>query len=195
MGLLTSNLQGVFSATIDGSTTIEISDEGVVLLGNTVSTLNIGAYPFSPGGDKFLGATCPASAQAQIPWIVKEDCLNGTTHFIPRSGGRASTVNGDVLDPNVVSLDCSPGIISTNIQADASGGPASPVVFSNREDGYNLIYNGGPISIQSGVPQSYTINLGFIGSVEAYLQNFSLTVNPPQPARVQYSFVFAGVIS
>jgi hypothetical protein len=188
VGLLTSNYEGIFSASINGSTTIEIAeDSGVVLLGQTVNNLSISAYAFPPGGDRFLGATCAASAQASIPWITKYDCANNRTYFIPKSGAKASIVNGPI---NNLTLECSPGIIETEFNADASGGPASPYILSDREDGFNLVYTGNPIPVETGRPQVYTIDLGFIGTIQAFLQSFSFNVNPPDVARVQYSFVF-----
>ena len=47
-----------------------------------------------------------------------------------------------------------------------------------------------PIPINSGVPKPYTINLGPVGSIIAYLQSFNLSINPPGPSTVSYSFVF-----
>lgn len=188
VGLLSINYPGVYSASVNGSTTIEIAeDSGLVLIGQTVNNLSIGAYAFAPGGDRYLGVGCPASAQATIPWVTKYDCYNNRTYFIPRSGAKASVVNGPI---NNVQLQCSPGIFDTEFNADASSGPATPYISSSREDGYNLIYTGGPIPVQTGVPQMYTISLGFLGTVEAFLQSFSLSVSPPDVAKVQYSFVF-----
>jgi hypothetical protein len=97
------------------------------------------------------------------------------------------------INSSIISLECSPGIVSKSVDANASGGPASPFFLSDREDGYNLKYAGNPIAIESGKPQMYTISLGFVGTIEAFLQSFSLTVSPPDVARVQYSFVFSGV--
>lgn len=188
VGLLNTSYRGIFSAAINGSTEIEVAEDGTVLLGSTQNNLSIGAYAFLPGQDRYLGASCPASAQAQLPWITRRDC-SGNVYFIPRSGGKASITNGPI---DGVSLECSPGIVDTSFQADAGGGPASPFVSANRVDGFNLIYTGNPIPIDSGYPKMYTINLGFVGSISAYLQSFSLSVNPPDVARVQYSFVFIG---
>ncbi len=198
VGLLTSNLQGVFSASIDGSTTVEISeDDGVVLLGQSVSTLNIGAYAFLPGQDPFIGATCQFTAQASIPWLTKYDCFSGNTYFIPKSGAKASLSNrvNSGISPAIISLSCNPGITNITFQADASSGPASPFFLAEREDGFNLVYTGNPISVNTGAPQVYDINLGFVGTIRGFLQSFSLSVNPPEVAKVQYSFAFSGVLT
>jgi len=197
VGLLSSNIPGIFSASIDGSTTIDISEEdGTVLIGSTVSTLNIGAYAFLPGADPFAGASCAVSAQASIPWVTKYNCETDETYFIPKAGGKASITNrvNSGVSPSVISLDCNPGIVSTSFQASAASGPSSPFLLTDREDGFNLVYNGTPISISSGAPSKHIISLGFVGQIEGYLQSFSFQVNPPEPAKVQYSFVFSGVV-
>jgi hypothetical protein len=192
VGLLSSNYQGIISASVNGSTTVEIAeDEGIVLLGQTVNNLSISAYAFLPGQDRFLGATCAASAQASMPWVSKYDCANDRTYFIPRAGGKASVINGPITG---LSLECSPGIFNTEFNADASGGPASPIVNVIREDGFNLVYTGTPIPVATGYPQVYLISLGFLGNIEAYLQSFSFSVSPPDVAKVQYSFVFNQIV-
>ncbi len=192
VGLLSTNYQGIFSASINGSTVIEIAeDSGTVLIGQTTNNLTIGAYAFLPGGDHFLGASCQASAQASIPWLTKFDCFKDEVHFIPRVGGTASVTNGPI---NNVSLTCSPGIESRSFTADASSGPATPFIKGVREDGFNLVYTGNPIAIESAKPAAYNIQLGFVGTIKGFLQSFSVSVNPPDVAKVQYSFVFSGVV-
>lgn len=197
VGLLASSIPGVFSASIDGSTTVEISEtDGTVLLGQTVSTLNIGAYAFSPGQSPYLGATCGVQASAQIPWITKYDCFSGNVYFIPKIGAKASITNriNSGIPSSVIDLECNPGIVSTSLSANASNGPASRVTLADKEDGYNLIYSGAPIPVATGVPQLYEIQLGFVGTIRGFLQNFTFEVNPPDYARVQYSFAFSGVV-
>lgn len=196
VGLLTTSIQGIFSASINGSTSVEVAEDGTVLLGSTISNLSIGAYAFPPGGDKLLGATCPFSASATVPWVTKRDCESGTTYFIPRGGGSASTTNLDAsgISRSIIDLDCNPGIVNRTLDANSSSGPATPYLFSDREDGFNLVYTGNPLAVESGKPQMYSIDLGFVGTINAFLQSFSLTVNPPDVARVNYSFVFSGVV-
>jgi hypothetical protein len=188
-GMLDINYSGIISASINGGTSIEVSDEGLVLLGTTLNTLSLTAYPFSPGGDWFLGARCPSSAQAQIEWIQKYDCYNDKMYFIPKSGSKASISGGPLND---VRLGCDPNITSYDFNASAQSGPVTPYLKNYRKDGFNLIYTGGPIPITSASPRPYTIHLGEFGTITAYLQSFSLTVQPPSPANVSYSFVFAG---
>jgi hypothetical protein len=188
-GLLSVNYSGIISASINGGTTIEISEEGVVLIGPTINNLNISAYPFSPGGDWFLGATCPSSANAQIQWVTKYDCFNDETYFIPQSGGKASIVGGPI---NNVYLGCDPNIISIDFNASAQAGPTTPYTKDYRKDGFNLVYTGNPIAVNSGSPKPYLISLGEFGTLRCYLQSFNLSITPPSPSTVSYSFVFLG---
>lgn len=187
VALLTMNYSGIISANINGGTTVEISEDGLVLLGATINTLSISAYPFSPGGDWYLGATCPSSAEAQLQWVQKYDCFNNETHFIPKSGGKASITGGPI---NGVDLVCDPNIVTESFSANASSGPVTFFITNERRDGYNLRYTGGPIAVNSGSPEAYNINMGIGGSIRGYLQSFNLQVTPPQPATVSYSFVF-----
>jgi len=195
VGLLATSMRGVFSASIDGSTTVEVAEDGTVLLGQTTSTLSIGAYAFLPGENRYLNASCPLQAQANIPWETREDCDTGDVFFIPKGGAKASITNrvASGVDLTKIDLSCNPGVGGNSFSASAASGPVSPFFFATREDGFNLVYNGNPIAVETGKPQRYTIGLGFVGTIEAYLQSFSLTVNPPDVARVQYSFVFSGV--
>ncbi len=197
VGLLTSSIPGVYQASIDGSTSVEISeDSGVDLLGQTISNLSISAYAYTPGNDPFLGASCNFSASAQIPWLQKFDCFTGNTYFIPKSGSKASMINREAsgISSSIITMSCNPGISSISFEADASSGPATPFYLNTREDGFNLVYNGIPIPVATGIPQLYTINLGFAGTIRGFLQSFSLNVNPPDVAKVRYDFAFNGVI-
>ena len=191
VGLLTMNYSGIISASINGGSSVSLASDGTVLLGQTLNTLSITGYPFAPGQDMFLGATCPASCSAEISWIQKYDCLTDTTHFISKSGGKSSITGGPITG---VSLDCDPDIESRSFNASAQSGPTAPYLTAVRRDGFNLLFTGTPIPIESASPQSYTINLGPV-SVIAYLQSFSLSITPPSPATVSYSFVVPGTIS
>ena len=187
VGLLSINYHGIISASIDGGTTVELSDEGLLLLGATVNTLSLSAYAFNPGGDWYLGVTCPSSAQAQIDWVQKYDCVTDTMHFIPKAGGKASITGGPI---HGVTLLCDPNVVTDTFSASAQSGPSSHFIINERRDGFGLKYTGSPIQVNTASPRPYTISLGFVGNISAYLQSFSLTVEPPQPATVNYSFVF-----
>lgn len=187
-GLLSINYPGIISASLSGGTEVALALDGTVLLGQTLNTLSISAYPFKPGQDRFLGATCSSSANAEIKWIQRYDCSSDTTYLIPQSGGKAS-MSGSPLAG--VYLDCDPDVVSKAFNASAQGGPSSPYILEYRRDGYNLRWTGDPIPIESASPVPYVINLGIV-NLTAYLQSFSLTVSPPSPATVNYNFVVPG---
>ncbi len=189
-GMLQINYQGVFSSSLNGSTEVSVANDGTVLVGRTVNQLSIGSWAFLPGQDRYLGVECASSASAEIRWIQKYDCATETTYFIPLSGGKASITGGPIND---VVLGCDPDIVSESFSASAQSGPATPYITGQRRDGFNLIYSGHPIPIDSAYHNSYEIVLGST-ILTAYLQNFSLTVTPPQPSVVNYSFIVFGAV-
>lgn len=184
-GLLQIQYPGVYSASLNGNTEVSLANDGTVLVGQTVNQLSISAWAYTPGEDRYLGVTCPASASAEIRWMQKYDCTTQTNYFIPMSGGRASITGGPI---NGVSFGCDPNIVSQSFNASAQSGPMTAYLTDVRRDGYNLIYTGSPISINSASPNPYTIILGE-SEFTAYLQSFNLTVGPPSPANVSYNFV------
>jgi hypothetical protein len=190
--LLEMSYDGIISAAINGGTTVEISESGLVLLGATVNTLAISAYAYEPGQDRYLGASCPLQASASIPWVQKYDCVRDTVHFIPKSGSKASISGGTVTGgiPGVLYLDCDPNVTTTQFTASVQNGPVTPYISNDRRDGFNLVYAGRPIPINSGSPQAYTLQLGPSYTIRGYLQSFNLNINHPSPATVNYSFVF-----
>lgn len=187
VALLNVNYSGIISANIGGSTTVDLSEDGLVLLGPTINNLSISAYPFDPSGDWFMGVRCASSAEAQLQWVQKYDCFNNEMYFIPKSGGKAS-ITGDDIDG--ITLSCDPNIVTETFSANASSGPATHYITNERRDGFNLRYTGDPIAINSASPQAYNINLGQAGIIHGYLQSFNISVSPPSPAVVNYSFVF-----
>jgi len=184
-GLLVVQYPGIYSASLNGSTEVSLANDGTVLVGQTVNQLSISSWAYLPGGDRYLGAPCAASATAEIRWIQKYDCINQINYFIPMSGGRASIVGGPI---NNVYFGCDPNIESRSFNASAQSGPMTPYLTDIRRDGYNLVYTGHPIPISSASPNPYEITLGE-SVFTAYLQNFSLTVSPPSPASVSYNFI------
>ena len=194
VALLEMSYDGIISASINGSTTVEVSESGLVLLGATVNTLSISAYAYEPGNDRYLGATCPMQASASIPWVQKYDCIRDVVHFIPKSGSKASISGGTIQGgiPGVVYLGCDPNVTTTQFSASAQSGPTTPYISNDRRDGFNLVYTGRPIPISSGSPRPYHLNIGPDMTITAYLQSFGLNINQPAPAIANYSFVFAG---
>jgi hypothetical protein len=189
-GLLQNYYEGIYAASLNGNTEVTITSDGLVLIGTTMNQLSISSWAFRSGDDRFLGATCPASASAEVRWITKYDCFNDETHFIPISGGKASITGGPI---DGVYLDCDPDIVCKSFSASAQSGPMTPYLLGERRDGFNLVYTGHPIPIQSASPDPYIIRLGDLNLV-AYLQSFSLTVEPPKAAEVSYTFQVPGKV-
>jgi len=133
------NYTGITSASLNGGTEVTISDDGTVLIGQTINNLSITAWAYVPDSDRFLGATCNASANAEIRWMTKYDCMNDETYFIPLSGGKASVIGGPI---NGVYLSCDPNIVSKAFNASVGQGPTTPYTIESRRDGFNLVYTG-----------------------------------------------------
>jgi hypothetical protein len=58
-------------------------------------------------------------------------------------------------------------------------------------DVYGLTYNGLPIPIVGGEPQTYNIFQGILPvEAELHMQSFSFDFTPPNQATVNYSFAF-----
>lgn len=187
-GLFPIEYTGIISVNMSTSTEITLTATNVILTGPTTGTVTMSAYPYTPGGDRLLGASCPSSARAELKWIQKYDCLNDTMHFFPAWGGSAS-ISGDPISG--VSLEREV-VTYQSMTADASSGPAAPYFYSNQTDGFNLKYTGRPIAINSGRPQSYNILSTVLpANTELYLSSFDLSIEPPLRSVVNYNFVFS----
>lgn len=187
-GLFSIEYTGIISVNMSSSTEVTLTATDVVLTGPTTGTISMTAYPYLPGQDRALGASCASSARAEMKWVQKYDCFNNTMHYFPAWGGTAS-VSGDPISG--ISLE-SEVVTYQSMSADASSGPASPYFYSNQTDGFNLIYTGRPIAINSGRPQSYNILSNILPpQTELYLSSFDITIDPPFRSVVNYNFIFS----
>ncbi|HEC64591.1 MAG TPA: hypothetical protein ENI23_04805 [bacterium] len=187
-GLFSIEYTGIISVNMSTSTEITLTATNVILTGPTTGTISMSAYPYTPGQDRLLGVSCPSSARAELKWIQKYDCFNNKMHFFPAWGGAASVsgdpISGVRLEREVVTYQ--------SMNADASSGPASPYFYSNQTDGFNLIYTGRPIAINSGRPQSYNILSNVLpANTKLYLSSFDISIEPPLRSVVNYNFVFS----
>lgn len=185
-GMVSTNYRGIVSASINGSTQIEVADNGLVLLGHTTNSLSLTAHPFPPGGDKFMGVRCPSSVNVSLDWEQKYDCFNKKMYFIPKLGGRGSVVGDRIQGVTVL---CDPNIVQESMEANAQGGPTTFAIDSIRKDIYGISYTGGPIPINTLSSSSYTLYIGSY-NIKAYLQSFNIEVRPPSPASASYTFIF-----
>jgi hypothetical protein len=183
---------GIISASMSAGTDIKLTADEIVLIGPTLGTINITAYPYaanpSTNLERTLGVTCPTRVQAQINWVRRYDCDNDIYYFIPQRGGTAS-IEGET--PEGVSFEQGPFLNYRSFNASASSGPATVYLDTTHYDGFNLIYTGRPIAFESGRPEPINILASKLpAGAELYLQSFSLDITPPYQAVVSYSFAF-----
>ena len=190
-GMLDPGMNGIISATINAGTDVKVTSEGVILLGPTLGSVNISAYPFPPDNNlnlmEYYGVECPSRVGINMNWVQKYDCDADIYYFIPMRGGLA-WYEGDLpqqftLNETIISYE--------SINASASSGPATMVSQMTHVDVYGLNYSGMPIAINGGEPESYNILTAIMPvDAELYLQSFSFDFTPPTQATVNYSFAF-----
>jgi hypothetical protein len=183
---------GIISASMTAGSDIKLTSDEIVLIGPTLGTINIVAYPYprmpSSNLERTLGVQCPTRVQASLTWQRRYDCDNDIYYFIPTRGGTAS-IEGEM--PSTVSFEQGPFLSYEAFSASASSGPASYYLDTVHYDGFNLIYTGNPIQFESGRPDvnSFMFDRLPLGT-ELYLQSFSMDITPPHTATVSYSFAF-----
>lgn len=193
-GLLDPGLDGIISATIDAGTDIKVTQDGIILIGPTIGSINISAHPFPKGTTNlvnYFGVGCPFRAGGGMNWIQKYDCDADRYYFIPVTGGTA-WYEGDLP------AQFSAGELITqynSLNANVSSGPVTPIISTTHYDVVSLTYNGPPLAVTSGIPQSYfsyfqDILPGDAIATEVFLQSFSFDFTPPNSATVNYSFAF-----
>ncbi|MCK4975444.1 MAG: hypothetical protein KAS36_00770 [Anaerolineales bacterium] len=200
VGVCTCNIAGAFdieydgiiSASMSAGTDIKLTADEIILVGPTLGTINIQAYPYPPNPatnlERTLGVRCPTKVQAQISWVRRYDCDNNIYYFIPQRGGTAS-IEGET--PDGISFEQGPFLGYRSFSASASSGPATVYLDTTHYDGFNLIYTGSPIPFESGRPEPMNILASKLpAGVELYLQSFSMDITPPHNSTVSYSFAF-----
>jgi len=194
VGLLSVNYQGIISASVTGSTNfiyvLQSCFDGVtdkILKGPSTGTINITAYGYLPGEDKYRGVHCPSKAGVSIPLFSKFDCERNFTRFMPRRGGQAY-MSGDPIDGiTLINEACSFNVMD----ASAQNGPFSPYFIEVQHQGTGLIWTGPPIPIDTSDTGTVAYTIDIAGwSMQAFLNSFSIDITPPQGARVQYSFQY-----
>ena len=183
---------GIISASMTAGTDIKLTSDEIILIGPTLGTINIQAYPYLPNPatnlDRTLGVSCPTKVQAQMNWVRRYDCDDDLYYFIPQRGGTAS-LEGEL--PLGVSFEIGPFLGYQSFSASASSGPATVYLDTTHYDGFNLIYTGHPIPFESGRPEPMNILTSRLPvGVDLYLQSFSMDITPPHNASCSYSFAF-----
>lgn len=164
----------------------ECADE--ILAGPTVGTISITGYAVTPtDGDSGVHTGCPGKAGVAISWVRRYDCDTNVLYFIPGGAG-SSYVAGDV--GGLATLGNAFGRKYTTMSASSSSGPATIYMETEQEDGYGLVYTGGPIGFDTDSNLEFP-NFVDPGGSPLFLQNFSLDLNPGEIPIATYSFVFS----
>ncbi len=180
---------GIISANLRTNKEVSVTDAGIVLIGPTTGDLAITAYaPLTTSLD------CPGRAGVSYSWERRIECTGGGNliiHFIPRAAGKAFK-EGDV-DNTIIMTNA--GTEYKSFSASAAGGPATPYLYLDHQDGYRFYYNGNPIRVSpadGNTVKNVTIFDGILpAGSELYLQSFSWEYTPPNIPTVSYSFLFS----
>lgn len=172
----------IISISLNSSTESSLTGENLIV-GPTIGTVSLTGYATNE-----IHIGCPGRASVSIPWIRRYDCDNDIVHFIFAGPGSAS-ISGDVN--NLARLYKSLGRTYDTFSASVSSGPATLYMKDTQEDGYGLIYTGGPypISVTYDEVEPFSSIID-VGASEWYLQSFSLECSPGNIPTVSYSFVF-----
>jgi hypothetical protein len=195
-GLFEVGFEGIISASITGSSEfVDIvsqcsqspnvfSDVRKRLKGPSTGNLNITAYAFPRGGDRYLGISCPSQAGVSLPIQSRFDCENNVTRLIRTKTGEAFREGDPINGITLLGEFCS----FRTINASAASGPASQVVDTTRFMGSDLIWTGPPFAFDTQNADSLDFN---ILGLDVKLTNFSISVTLPSPATNQYTFQFS----
>lgn len=183
---------GIISVTSQGSTDVGLITAGgeyQSIIGPSTGTVSITAFANS---NKYYG--CPGRAGVSVPWITKNDCTNPI--FLYGGAGR-SYISGGY--PSYVDFPSIKGVVNpvntyNVVSASASSGPAALYEDSTQRDGFGLLYDGRPWSIDTSEEAKCTINLSSygIGSdfTDCKLQNINVQFVPGQIPVVNMSFIY-----
>ena len=195
-GLFEIGFDGIISASITGSSEfIDIVsqcdqapnvflDVRKRLKGPSTGNLNITAYAFLQGGDRFLGTSCPSQAGISLPTQTRYDCENNVTHIIRTKTGEAFREGDEILGVSLIGEFCS----FRSINASAASGPATRVVDTERFLGSDLVWAGPPFVFDTRNVDSLDFN---ILGLDVKLTNFSVNVTVPSFATNSYTFQFS----
>jgi hypothetical protein len=196
VGLMAMTYPGIVSASINGSSNLvyvlQSCIEGVVdnvLKGPSTGSINLSAYGYAPGVlDKYLGVKCASRAGVDMSLFTKFDCERNLTRFMPKRGGMAYRAGDEIEGITIVNEVCSYPVM----EASAAEGPYNPYFINTQYQGTGLIWTGPPIPVNTSSTGSiiYELTIGPF-NIQAYLNNFSIEVNPPTGGRCSYSFQYS----
>ncbi len=195
-GLFDVGFDGIISASITGSSEfIDIvsqcsqspnvfADVRKRLKGASTGTLNITAYAFLKGGDRFLQTSCPSQAGVTLPIQSRFDCENNITRFIRTKTGEAFREGDVIAGVTLLGEFCS----FRTVNASASSGPNTRVTDTERFLGSDLIWTGPPFQIDTR--DADTLDFNILG-LDVKLTSFNISVTVPGIATNTYAFQFS----
>ena len=195
-GLFDIEFDGIISAQITGSSEfIDIlsqCDTGPNILedvrrrlkGPSIGSINITAYAFLKGGNRYLGTSCPSTAGISFPTQQRFDCENNITRIIRTKTGEAFREGDPINGLTVLGEFCS----FRTVNASAAGGPASTVTDTERFLGSDIIWTGPPIAFDSRDVD--TLDVTILG-LEAKMTQFSVNVTVPGIGTNSYTFQYS----
>ncbi len=195
-GLFDVGFDGIISAVITGSSEfIDIvsqcdqapnvfSDVRKRLKGASTGTLNITAYAFLQGANRYLDTSCPSQAGISFPTQQRFDCENNITRLIRTKTGEVFREGDPITGVTIFDEFCS----FRTVNASAASGPASVVTDTERFLGSDLVWSGPPFNFDSR--DADTLDFTILG-LDVKLTNFSISVQVPSVATNQYTFQFS----
>ena len=195
-GLFEVGFDGIISAQITGSSEfIDIvsqcdqapnvfEDVRKRLKGASTGTLNITAYAFDQGGDRYLQTSCPSQAGVDLPIQQRFDCENNVTRLIRTKTGQAFREGDPIAGVTLLGEFCS----FRTVNASAQSGPGTRVTDTERFLGQDLIWTGPPFSFDTQDPDSLDFN---ILGLDVKLTSFNISVTVPSVATNSYTFQFS----
>jgi hypothetical protein len=151
------------------------------LAGPTTGTLSITSFT---GNELWEG--CPSKVGLSVNYLRRYDCESNILYFIPNGQGQ-SFIYGDITS-NIAEIKYKL-FTCVALSASSSSGPAAIYTNTPQTNGYGLIYNGGPINIET-TPEMLPMQLGVLPGSDLYLQSFSFDAQPGQFPTVTYSFAY-----
>jgi hypothetical protein len=187
---------------IEHSSSTEVAKAGEeIIIGATTGTITVTGY-----ANDLVYVGCPGKASVQVNWLRRYDCDTDTVYFIWGGAGKSSVYGGEGGIDGYLAVNNTGGgyygsfafisegideISAYNIiRADSSSGPSSLYTETSQQDGYGLIYNGGPFAFDTETEDGSTFVNHGVGTGPWYLQSFNVDLNPGTIPRATYNFMF-----
>jgi len=195
-GLFEIEFDGIISAQITGSSEFidilsqcdtgpnVLDDVRKRLKGPSIGNINITAYAFLKGADRYLGTTCPSTAGISFPTQQRFDCENNITRIIRTKTGEASREGDPIAGISLLEEFCS----FRTVSASAASGPTERVTDTEKFLGSDIIWTGPPIAFDSR--DADTLDITILG-LDAKMTQFSVSVAVPGIGTNSYSFQYS----